>query len=335
VTQQTFTIFPPTHVMNETGTGPVAFVTTTTVTVLDRYSGERLISAPPRFAAGSGAAGYVTLIREEETDVLLYRLLVGSSDGHLYAMQWKLPTQPRMFKLWKASAGGPVQTAPVIADPDHVYCGSMAGHVYCATAATKRKQWEFRAERAIVGHLELSEDGLYVASADRSVYKLDPLSGVVRWRRRLPELLDSGPVRLGDAVYQHCPGNGLFAVDAQYGDVLWNLPEAGQAVARQGEGLVVTLGDERLATVNAKTGTVTAEMPLARAAKVAVNRQDGAIYAVTPRGKLLCARPQGDAPLTRLELEAAHATLNRPPTRSAEDEEPADAPAAPAAESEP
>jgi outer membrane protein assembly factor BamB len=317
VTQRTFTIFPPTHIVNDTGTGPVVFATTTTLTVLDRYSGDPLASAPPQFAIGSGAAGYVVRAQDDdETDVQLYRLIVGSSDGHVYAVQWKLPTQPRMFNLWRAAAGGPVQATPVFGDPDHVYCASMGGNVYCCTVATKAKQWEFRAGRAIAGNPELGDDALYVASADRSLYKLDRLSGLVRWRRRLPELLQTGPTLLGDAVYQHCPGTGLHAVDARYGDILWTLPEGRQAVARAGDRVVVSLGGDRLATVNAATGTVLAELPLAYPAHVAVNRQDGAVYAVSPRGHLLCARPVGDAPLSRMELDAAHATLNRPPTRT-------------------
>lgn len=332
VTQRTFTIFPPTHMVNDTGTGPVVFATTTMLTVLDRYSGDPLASAPPRFAAGSGAAGYVVRSEDEEEDVLLYRLIVGSSDGHVYAVQWKQPTEPRMFNLWKAAAGGPVRATPVFADPDHVYCASTGGHVYCFTAATKIQQWEFRAERAVVGNLELGDDALYVASADRSLYKLDRLSGVLRWRRRLPDMLETGPTLLGDAVYQYCPGTGLHAVDANYGDALWILPEGRQAVARTGDRVVVRLAGDRLATVNAKSGTVMAELPLASAAHVAVNRQDGAVYAVTPRGQLLCARPLGDAPLSRMELDAAHATLNRPPVKATVSE-PAE-PAAPAEEPE-
>ncbi len=317
VTQRTFTVFPPTHMVNDTGTGPVVFATTTMLTVLDRYSGDLLASAPPRFAVGSGAAGYVVRSGDEEEEVLLYRLIVGSSDSHVYAVQWKLPTEPRMFNLWKAAAGGPVRATPVFADPDHVYCASMGGHVYCCTAATKIQRWEFRAERAIAGNIELGDDALYVASADRSLYKLDRFSGVLRWRRRLPDLLETGPTLLGDAVYQYCPGTGLHAVDANYGDVLWTLPEGRHAVARTGDCVVVSLAGDRLATVNAKTGTVMAELHLASAAHVAVNRQDGAVYAITPRGQLFCARPLGDAPLSRMELDAAHATLNRPPARAA------------------
>ncbi len=317
VTQRTFTIFPPTHMLNETNTGPVAFATTTTLTVLDRYSGDTLASAPPKFATSGGAAGYVIQSEEEDEDVLLYRLIVGSSDGHVYAVQWKLPTEPRIFTLWKASANGPVQAAPVFADPNHVYCASAGGYVYCCTAATKIQQWEFRAEQAIVGNPELGDDALYVASADRSLYKLDRVNGLQRWRRRMPEMLETGPILLGDVVYQYCPRAGLHAVDARYGDVLWTLPEGREAVARTGDRLVVRLTDDRLATVNAKTGTVMTELPLAAAAHVAVNRQDGAIYAVTPRGQLFCARPIADPSLTRMDLDAAHATLNQPPVRAA------------------
>jgi len=307
ITEPTYAIFRPTHVGQ---TGPVVFATTSGTTILDRYSGEERRMIPATFAPGTAAAADAT------------RLFVGSSDGHLYAMRWYDPKQPKAVRLWRAMTGGVVRAAPVLVDDDHLYCASTSGAVYCCTADEKREQWKFQAEAAIAGDLAVEPQGVYVASADRSVYRLDPQTGVQRWRRRLQEILEEGPVVLGGTVFQHVPRSGMFAIDAEYGDVLWTLPQGRQVVARNGGQVCVVTEDNALVAVDAKTGKATGKADLPTPILAAVNREDAAIYLVTPLGQLFCARPIGDKSLTPADLEAAHATLNLPPKGRPADTQP-------------
>jgi hypothetical protein len=194
----------------------------------------------------------------------------------------------------------------------------MGGRVYCCTSATKAEQWTFPPKGtigAVQGDIHVTQDGVYVASADRSVYKLDPVSGVQRWRRRLPEMLETGPVVLAGTVFQYCPGAGMFAIDAGYGDILWNLPEGQQVIARHDERICITTADNHLAWVDFKTGKVAARVSLPDRTLAARNHDDAAIYLISPLGNLTCARPVGVKPLTTMELEVAHATLNQPPRK--------------------
>jgi outer membrane protein assembly factor BamB len=300
ITEPTCTIFRPTHVGL---TGPVVFATTSGTTILDRYSGEERQMIPATFPPGGAATADAT------------RLFVGSSDGHLYAMRWHDPKQPKVVRLWKAMTGGVVRATPVFVDDDHLYCASTGGAVYCCTADKKREQWKFQAEAAIAGDMDVEPQGVYVASADRSVYRLDPQTGARRWRRRLQEILEEGPMVLGGIVYQPVPRSGMFAIDAEYGDVLWTLSQGRQIVARNGAQVCVLTEENALVVVDAKTGKAIGKAELSSPVSAALNREDAAIYLVTPLGQLFCARPIGDKSLTPADLEAAHATLNLPPKR--------------------
>ncbi|UCG17645.1 MAG: PQQ-binding-like beta-propeller repeat protein [Phycisphaerales bacterium] len=332
ITQRTYTIFRPTHVVDEADAGPVVFTTSSGITVIDRYSGELRKVTPSMFAAGSAATGEVTRLIEGDSEILQYRLFAGSSDGHLYAVEWKVPAQPEPTRLWRARTGGAVRSTPVYGDADHLYCASMGGRVYCCTSATKAEQWTFPPKGTIGpvrGDIHVTQDGVYVASADRSVYKLDPISGIQRWRRRLPEMLETGPVVLAGTVFQYCPGAGVFAIDAGYGDILWDLPEGQQAVARHGERICITMTDNHLAWVDVKTGKVNSKVSLPDRTLAAQNHDDAAIYLISPLGNLMCARPVGVKPLTNVELEVAHATLNQPPPKGDSAPETAESPPEP------
>ncbi len=118
---------------------------------------------------------------------------------------------------------------------------------------------------------------------------------------------------LAGIVYQPVPRSGMFAIDAEYGDVLWTLPRGRQVVARNGGQVCVLTEDNALVAVDTKTGKTAGKADLATPILAAANRDDAAIYLVTPMGQLFCARPIGDKSLTPADLEAAHATLNLPP----------------------
>jgi outer membrane protein assembly factor BamB len=186
--------------------------------------------------------------------------------------------------------------------------------VFCCTSDDKELKWPpFRTDGPIRGALDLDADGLYVASGDRSVYKLDPMTGERRWQRRLPGVLDRGPVVVGGVVYQYCPGVGVFAIDATYGDVLWQVAGARQFVSRHQGTVCLTRGDDRIVIVDNKSGAVLDGFNVPPFVKVAVNRDDAAVVLISPMGELFCARPRSDKPLTGAEMKAAHASLNMPP----------------------
>jgi hypothetical protein len=107
--------------------------------------------------------------------------------------------------------------------------------------------------------------------------------------------------------------NGLFAIDARYGDVLWRLESGRDVVLQTGDTLIVRETDGGLAAVNRQTGEVESRTEVPRGLIVARNTQDTTLFASSPEGRLFCGRPKGAPPLTVEELQAAHATLNQPP----------------------
>ncbi len=309
-------VFRPGYADDGAGTGPVVFTKTGGLDVIDRYTGDVIKSSTGKFAPGSGAVGVITPISKKDRAGWVYLIFAGGSDGHLYAFEWRDPFQTQVIELWRVITGGPVRAAPVYVPDDRLYSASVGGKVYCSRGRRRQQLWSFDTGGAVIGEIVVRGDGVYVSNTDRSVYRLHAGSGVMKWRRRLPALLETGPVLMAGVVYQYCPGAGLYAIDAEYGDVLWTCPEGMQAITYHDGRVWTTTGTDHLLVVDVKSGDAVAEIAVPIGAMAAINPDDAAVILVTPDGRLFCARPLSEGPLTPAELEADHAGLNQPPRSS-------------------
>jgi len=146
-----------------------------------------------------------------------------------------------------------------------------------------------------------------------SLYKLDGRSGQLLWRVRFPCPLVEGPVATSSRIYQHCGLNGLFCVDADSGQKLWNL-KGGKAFLAELPGRVaVQMADGRLVLVDNQSGAILAEFDAGDAVSAAENRYDDAIYLAYANGRVVSLRPSGTGYLTGAKAEAARNTLRLPP----------------------
>lgn len=270
-------VFKPSHLSTVEGRAAVLVAHAEGAYVYARDTGAVLAEIPELWTAGSGAVGDAR------------SFYVGSIDGHIYAVRWYDPIHRKPIRTWKLLGGGPVTSTPVLID-NVLYFASQNGRVYACTADwNKDLQWPpFATEAAIVADLYVDESGVYVASLDRSLYRLDVTTGALLWRHRFPHPLRDAPIVSQRTVYQYCRGAGLYAIDVDTHELLWTQPSATAFVSRRAERTCVLLEDDRIAVLDSTSGKMRSVVPLLSRSVVAANPQGLAFYIVTQDGEMAC-----------------------------------------------
>ncbi len=301
LSESVYRVFEPQHFASETGSPMVVIATTPRVFVLDRYTGDEVKDLT------LGASVGTAVVAQGNS------LFFGSSDGHLYSMVWDDPRKHEAIFLWKAMAGGPIGATPhLVNGGEDLIFASQSGNVFNCTAIQKILNWDFQVDGAIEGEIAVDSESVYVGSTDRSLYKLDRVSGVPRWRVRFPEPLHDGPVVIGNMVFQYCDTEGVSAIDAETGKVLWNAPGAKKVVCRTGDRVIVS-ADMKLLQIAAETGEVLETVHIPPHTRPLVNTEDETLYLVSRLGTVFCAKPKGHPYLTPEAVALAKRELHQPP----------------------
>ncbi len=301
-----YPIYKPAHLRNDTGTGSVVIPTAGQVHVLERFSGQTVRSFGTEFPIGSAAVG---------TSNFLY---MGGADGHFYAVAWNTPVGVNPAERWKVRVGGPVTATPVLYDRDKLIFACQDGTVYSCFASDKVLNWVFQTGGSLLGDPVVDDHGVYVASTDRSLYKLDLVTGALIWKHRTPSVLVEGPAVTSDTVYQYCPAYGLVAVDADTGREKWRDPQGRSFVADSRGRTVLATEEGNLHLVDRDTGEIKDTLEAPGVAHAVTNVRHDAVYLLDHRGRVLCARPEGVPCLEPDRVTAARARLTLPPPDEAE-----------------
>ena len=151
----------------------------------------------------------------------------GSVD--LYAFSLDQAGHPR----WQTFTPGYVTSSPALGSDGTVYVGSFDHKLYALEPDTGQIRWSFATDAHIYSSPALADgsDGrtreIYIASADGSVYALDP-SGHLLWRYDTGDPVRSSPVlgrkpRGGGRILYVGSSNGkLYALDAASGRRRWS-----------------------------------------------------------------------------------------------------------------
>ena len=151
----------------------------------------------------------------------------GSVD--LYAFSLDQAGHPR----WQTFTPGYVTSSPALGSDGTVYVGSFDHKLYALDPDTGQVRWSFATDAHIYSSPALADgsDGrtreIYIASADGSVYALDP-SGHLLWRYDTGDPVRSSPVlgrkpRGGGRILYVGSSNGkLYALDAASGRRRWS-----------------------------------------------------------------------------------------------------------------
>lgn len=294
-------IYPPRHLRQEGSSGPVVIPTAIGVFVMDRFTGQVRQRFSPPFVIGSAAVGYDNM------------LFAGGADGRFYSLQLDHPTSPEPPKRWEVLSGGPVTAAPLLYDGDTLLFASRTGTVLACLASDKTYRWSFKAGGAIEGDPAIDDTGVYISSADRSLYKLHRGIGEQIWRARFPSPLVEGPIATAQTVYQYCQGHGLTALDAATGKEKWRIAEGRTLAAHSAAGDVVTTTDAHLLVVDHDSGKVMGSIAAGEVTGAVSNPGDDSVYLLGTAGRVSCVRLDSVPYLRRQQVIAAKQALNQSP----------------------
>jgi outer membrane protein assembly factor BamB len=306
LTERDYTIFPPGHLDTPDAAGPVVFVTTTKLFIFDRYSGDLLHQFPMTIPPGSGAVGDNR------------RIYLGSTDSHMYSLVWRYPGLTEPITIWRLLTGTPV-TKKLHFEDGTLYFATEGGTVAACEARGKVALWLTKLEGGVLADPFVHPSGVYVASLDRSLYCLDRYTGEILWRHRFPKALKDAP-KVGDfTCYQYCPAFGLGALETDTGKLKWQREDGLAYLASlPGEAVIRTDGG-RIDVVDNETGETKRSFAVGAVRAAVSNVSGDAVYLAAADGRVICVRPEGVPYLRRQQIEAAQATLNRPPATQTEE----------------
>lgn len=143
-------------------------------------------------------------------------LLIGSSDGILYALDLKSGEL-----RWEFATKDKIWSTPTVVD-DVAYFGSLDHGVYAVNVADGKRRWRFQADGAITGTPLVTGGRVYIGSLARTFYALDAASGKEVWQRPLDGWGWADPITDGQALYVATLGGTLYALDPATGKERWS-----------------------------------------------------------------------------------------------------------------
>lgn len=301
LTEPDYRIYRPAHIALTGHPDAVVIPTTTFVAFFDRFSGTLLRKFRPPFPTAGPAIGYGNT------------LLMGGIDGRFHSLQLDDPIARDPIVKWTVEAGGAVTSAPVLFAGDMLAFASQGGTAYACRADDKFLAWTFRADKPILGDLAVDDTGVYVAGTDRSLYKIDRMTGRRLWRLRMPRPLNVGPVVTAETVFQFCPDSGLSAIDPDTGRERWRHVDGRSLIARAGTGDFLFTDKGRIDLVDHASGAIKHSIAAPDVRAAVLNSRDDALYLLGGDGRVLCARLDTVPYLRRQMVRAAQERLNKAP----------------------
>lgn len=180
------------------------------------------------------------------------KLLVGSSDGYIYAFSIK-----EGILDWRFKTGNKIWSTPTYFE-GVVYLTSFDHHVYAIDLTDGSLIWKFKSDGAIVSRPVIFGNDLFFGSFGTTFYALDRKTGNEKWRfNDSSGWFWSDPVISNDIVLAPSMDGVLYALDKNSGQVQWTLPVESPIVSRPvivGEKFALATLDGRVIVSDLKTG---------------------------------------------------------------------------------
>jgi outer membrane protein assembly factor BamB/tetratricopeptide (TPR) repeat protein len=183
-------------------------------------------------------------------------VLIGSSDGHVYAVD--ALSNALVWEFTGTGRGGEI-VAPLLAADGAVYVCSVDGHAYAlATAQGPRVLWKYPTSAAIrTGPaLDPASPTLFLAGGDRRLHAVDRRTGAALWTEDLDDV-PGGPAVVGDLVVAGTASGAVFARETSTGRPRWRAQVGGAVVAAPvavRDLIVLGAGDGVLYALRARDG---------------------------------------------------------------------------------
>lgn len=158
------------------------------------------------------------------------RVLVGSGDGNLYALD-----EESGREIWRFSTGGAVDSSPAVSEGT-AFFASRDRNLYAVDVRSGKEKWRFAMGEDvpfawgyewIISSPALDGRRVFVAGGDGVLSCLAEESGAVLWRFRTGGRLRASPAVAGGTVYQGCMDGILYALEEATGKVRWKYETEG------------------------------------------------------------------------------------------------------------
>jgi outer membrane protein assembly factor BamB len=154
-------------------------------------------------------------------------LYIGAS-RYLYALNASTGAN-----VWRFSTGNTVNTRPAVAN-GIVYFGSNDHRVYAVNATTGASIWSYTTGNYVTASPAIANGMVYIGSQDRYFYALNASTGTFVWKYGIMAAVTTSAAVANRRVY--VSENGVYALDATTGALLWSQPGlrslVGPAVAK-------------------------------------------------------------------------------------------------------
>ena len=158
------------------------------------------------------------------------RVLVGSGDGDLYALDEKTGRE-----IWRFSTGGPVDSSPAVSG-ETAFFASRDRNLYAVDARSGKEKWRFAmgvdapfswGYEWIISSPAVDGRRVLAAGGDGVLSCLSAESGALLWRFRTGGRLRASPAVAGQIVYQGSTDGVLYALDESTGKLRWKYETEG------------------------------------------------------------------------------------------------------------
>lgn len=235
------------------------------------------------------------LQRTQRMDRTASNVPVSVADALVYGTPDGFVTAHRVtngIPAWTYLVGGPVSRAVVPLGPGVVGAVSDSGNVLIVDAQGRSlgRQKLFGGPGA---ELASSDDLLFVASRDQSLYAIERAGAGIRWRLQTEHPLTWAPTFHDGVVYCATRAAGLLALDARTGQRRWAAEGiSGSVIGRRGQRLIVWNGlDCWLLDID--RGDVIEHVTLPGLSHLLTDAFDsGNLYAVEPSGRISRYQPR-------------------------------------------
>jgi outer membrane protein assembly factor BamB len=185
---------------------------------------------------------------------------------------------------WGNHVNGAVEAAPTLVGSS-VGVVTQNGSVLFVDAATGSPVGANRIHGGLATDPVASEQAMYVAGLDQSVWAFHVSGGGLIWRHRTQVPLRQQPTLHGGTLYCAVEGEGLLAFDAGTGQVRWTAEDVGGTVIAINRGRLVVWDGKTMRLMDASRGDVLESAVFPRVARLITDKfEDGNLIAVSTRG---------------------------------------------------
>jgi outer membrane protein assembly factor BamB len=187
---------------------------------------------------------------------------------------------------------GAIEADPVLVG-DAIGLVSQAGDVLILDAVSGSAIGRNRIGGGPGAPLAATDDTLFVASLDQSLYAFNREGGTTRWRKRTETPLRDRPVLHEGRVYCTIPDQGLTAFDAGTGEEAWSAEGVGGYVVAVRDGRPIAWDGREAVSLDPETGQVIERARLEHVDFVLTDTLvDGTLYTVSEHGVVVRFNPR-------------------------------------------